>query len=240
MEIFTPTISITFMLTTFLCVGILFYAIKRSVLHTTAAKLVVFLIGFWLLFTAILAKGGFYESTDSFPPRAVLFGVLPANLLIVALFIFFRGSFVEKLPLKTLTILHIVRIPVEIVLLWCFQQSLVPRAMTFEGSNFDILSGVTTPIVYLIAFRGKSVNRPLLIVWNLLALGFLANIVITALLADWLKADFDRVLQGLQIDNTSLTFVVATPKAAKLWVINDTDHLAKKEKNDQRFIHRRP
>ena len=64
--------------------------------------------------------------------------------------------------------------------------------------------------------------------------------VITALLADWLKADFDRVLKGLQIDNTSLTFVVATPKAAKLWVVNDTDHLAKKEKNDQRFIHRRP
>ena len=63
--------------------------------------------------------------------------------------------------------------------------------------------------------------------------------VITALLADWLKADFDRVLQGLQIDNTSLTFVVVTPKAAKLWVINDTDHLAKKEKNDQRFMHRR-
>ncbi len=63
--------------------------------------------------------------------------------------------------------------------------------------------------------------------------------VITTLLADWLKADFDRVLQGLQIDNTSLTFVTLTPKMAKLWVINDTDHLAKKEKNDQRFIHRR-
>ena len=61
--------------------------------------------------------------------------------------------------------------------------------------------------------------------------------VITALLADWLKADFDRVLKGLQIDNTSLTFVEMTAKITKLWVINDTDHLAKKEKNDQRFIH---
>jgi broad specificity phosphatase PhoE len=64
--------------------------------------------------------------------------------------------------------------------------------------------------------------------------------VITALLADWLKADFDRVLQGLQIDNTSLTFVNATEKHFKLWVVNDTDHLAKKDKNDQRFLHRRP
>ena len=64
--------------------------------------------------------------------------------------------------------------------------------------------------------------------------------VITTLLADWLKADFDRVLQGLRIDNTSLTFADVTPKVARLWVINDTDHLAKKEKNDQRFIHQRP
>ena len=60
--------------------------------------------------------------------------------------------------------------------------------------------------------------------------------VITALLADWLRADFDRVLQGLQIDNTSLTFVDLTEKKARLWVINDTDHLATKDKNDERFI----
>ena len=62
--------------------------------------------------------------------------------------------------------------------------------------------------------------------------------VITAILADWLKADFDQVLKGLQIDNTSLTFAAVTKKLARLWVINDTDHLAKKEKNDQRFIHK--
>jgi phosphoserine phosphatase len=63
--------------------------------------------------------------------------------------------------------------------------------------------------------------------------------VITALLADWLKADFDRVLQGLQIENTSLTFADLTEKKARLWVINDTDHLAKKDKNDERFIQKR-
>ncbi len=61
--------------------------------------------------------------------------------------------------------------------------------------------------------------------------------VITALLADWLKADFDRVLRGIQIDNTSLTFVEITASNVKLWVINDTDHLAKRDKNDERFIH---
>ena len=63
--------------------------------------------------------------------------------------------------------------------------------------------------------------------------------VITALLSDWLAADFDLVLRGVQIENTSLTFVDLTEKNARLWVINDTDHLAKKDKNDDRFIRRR-
>ena len=63
--------------------------------------------------------------------------------------------------------------------------------------------------------------------------------VITALLAHWLKADFDRIIRGLQIENTSLTFVDMSEKNVKLWVINDTDHLAKKDKNDERFIRKR-
>lgn len=183
MESFPAYISITFMLTTFLCVGILFYGIKTSVLNSVAAKVVVFLIGFWLLFTAILARGGFYEFTDTFPPRVILFGVIPANLVIISLFVVSRSSFIEKLPLRTLTILHVIRIPVEIVLYWLFHEKYIPQAMTFEGTNFDILCGITAPIVYLIAFRARTVNRPVLIVWNLIALGLLANIVITAALA---------------------------------------------------------
>lgn len=182
------------MLTTFLCVGILFFAIKKQTLHTYAAKLTVFSIGFWLLFTAVLAKGGFYETTDTFPPRVVLLGVLPANLLIVFLLLFARSSFIERLPLKTLTFLHVIRIPVEIVLFWLYQENFIPKIMTFEGTNFDILSGITAPIICLIAFRKNSINRPLLMIWNILALMLLANIVATAVLA------FPSPLQQIALD----------------------------------------
>ncbi len=48
---------------------------------------------------------------------------------------------------------------------------------------------------------------------------------ITALLADWLKADFDRLLIHLQIDNTSLTIVHETDKHARLSFINDNSHI---------------
>ena len=62
---------------------------------------------------------------------------------------------------------------------------------------------------------------------------------ITALLADWLRADFDAILMNLQIDNTSLTFVHETEKSTKLWIINDTDHLTRREKNVPAFFDRR-
>ena len=176
-------VSITFILTTFLTVGFLFHAVKQNAFETIGAKILIFLLAFWLFFTAFLAISGFYLNSEAFPPRVMSVGVLPALLVIVAYFIFFRKNFIEKLPLKTLTLLSVIRIPVEIVLLWLFQGGLVPQSMTFEGRNFDILSGITAPIVYFLAFRGGRINRPLLIVWNLFALALLANIVTTAILA---------------------------------------------------------
>jgi hypothetical protein len=190
-------ISITFILTAFLTVGILFYAVKQTVFHTIPAKLLVFLTAFWLLFQAVLALGGFYQVITA-PPRVFAFGVAPVLVLIVLYFVFFRRNFIEALPLKILTILHIVRIPVELVLLWLFQQKLVPQAMTFEGSNFDVLSGLTAPTVYFIAFRGGKTNRSLLIVWNIFALLLLFNVVITAILA------FPGPLQQIAFDQPSI------------------------------------
>lgn len=54
--------------------------------------------------------------------------------------------------------------------------------------------------------------------------------VITALLSDWLGADFDHLLLNLQIDNTSLTIVDETKKRVRLQTINDASHLAAKDR----------
>ena len=176
-------ISVSFIITTFLTVGFFLFAVRQSVSETAAAKILAFALAFWLIFQAMLGLGGFYLETETVPPRLMLFGVFPALLTIILYFIFARKNFIEQLPLKTLTLLHIIRIPVEIVLFWLFQQKMIPQLMTFEGRNFDILSGLTAPVVVWLAFRGGTVNRNLLIVWNLLALGLLFNIVINAILS---------------------------------------------------------
>lgn len=176
-------ISITFILTTFACVILFIFALKQANINTIPAKIFLFLLSFGLIFQMILSLGGFYLKTDALPPRLLLIGVFPAFLLIVIYFIFTRRSFIERLPLKTLTFLHVVRVPVEIVLFWLFQEKMIPEVMTFEDRNFDILAGLTAPFIALLGFRGGKINRPLLIIWNILALGLLTNIVTTAILS---------------------------------------------------------
>lgn len=173
-------ISITFILTTFLTVGFIFYASRQTFSKSFPNKILYFLIPSWLFIQAILALNGFYLRTDTTPPRVFMFAVLPATLFIILLFIFSSKSFISILSLKSLTLLSVVRIPVEIVLFWLFENGQVPQLMTFEGRNFDILSGITAPIVTWLAFRHGETNRILLVVWNLVALVLLFNIVATA------------------------------------------------------------
>ena len=87
------------------------------------------------------------------------------------------------LRLDGLTLLHVVRIPVELVLFGLFVQGAVPQLMTFEGRNWDILVGLTTPVVYYLAFRKNVLGTKSLLLRNIVGLASLLNIVTTALLA---------------------------------------------------------
>ena len=175
-------VTAVFVLTTLLTLGFLFYSFRSIRPPGIPSNLAAFLVPFWLIATAFLAIAGVYARFEAFPPKVFLLGVFPAIAIVLVYFLFFR-PFVERLSLRALTWLHIVRIPVELVLLWLFQYGLVPQVMTFEGRNFDILSGLSAPVAALLAFRGDKTNRVLLIIWNFIALGLLANIVIVALLS---------------------------------------------------------
>jgi hypothetical protein len=176
-------VSIVFILTTFLTVGFLLTFLRAVSLDTAPSRLLVFVLAFWIPLTGIAAAAGFYQRTDLMPPRLMLFGVLPALILIFAYFVFFRSRLIDRLPLRLLTLLHIVRIPVELVLYWLFISGLVPQVMTFAGRNFDILSGVFALAAYFLAFRSGVANKWLLVAFNLAGLLLLANIVAIAIMS---------------------------------------------------------
>lgn len=184
-----------FFLTTFATVAFLLLAVKNVGLEALPSRILIFLLPLWILFQAVIGIGGFYQVTEGvMPPRIALVGVLPADLLIVIYLVFFREQFIDKLPLKLLTLLHVVRIPVELVLYWLSLSKAIPELMTFAGRNFDILSGILSPIVYFLSFRGDRVNRGLLIAYNVLGLILLANIVTIAILS------FPTPMQQLAFD----------------------------------------
>lgn len=191
-------VSVVFLFTTLTAVWFLLRAAESAGKNSLPVRLLYFLLPLWMLLTGFLSTAGFYKHFEVFPPILVLFGVLPALIFIAAYFVFFRKTFVDKLDLKKLTIVHIVRIPVEIVLLWLAHSAVVPKLMTFEGWNFDIIAGITAPIVYAVAFRNGNVARPVLIVWNAIALLLLANIVMLAVLS------FPSPMQQLAFDQPNV------------------------------------
>lgn len=181
-----PTyISLTFGLTTIATLWLFMWAINNSTLESTRKNSSKIFIGLtlWLILQAIITLRGVYSgNTNIFPPKILLTGILPAIIVIVLLFLTTKGrQFTDSLPLKNLTYLNIVRIPVEIVLLWLYLHKAVPKLMTFEGRNFDILAGITAPIIAYFGFAKQKMGRNALLLWNVICLGLLLNIVLNAL-----------------------------------------------------------
>ncbi|MBV9217407.1 MAG: hypothetical protein JO053_14655 [Acidobacteria bacterium] len=176
-------VSIVFVLTTFAAVAFLIQAIKEAGRLSVPAKLLTILVPFYLFLQAALAQVGFYQDEVNFPPRLLLFGIAPALVTILVYLIFCRRSLLERMSLELLTLVHVVRIPVEVVLLWLSWSQLVPRMMTFEGRNLDVLSGVLALLVWTIVFKFNFRSRTVLIAYNVVGLGLLINIVSIAALS---------------------------------------------------------
>jgi hypothetical protein len=77
----------------------------------------------------------------------------------------------------------VIRIGVEIGLLSLSIHEAIPKAMSFEGRNFDILSGLTAPLVYYFGFVKHRMGRKALILWNVVCVLLLLNVVSSAFLS---------------------------------------------------------
>ena len=137
----------------------------------------------WLVIQFILAYNGFYDDNMSLPPRFALTLAVPLFGILILFLTKAGRATIDSLSVSTLTWLQIVRIPVEIVLYFLMLEKAIPQLMTFEGRNFDVLSGITAPIAAYFGFARGSINRKLLLVWNILCLLLVLNIVINAILS---------------------------------------------------------
>jgi hypothetical protein len=183
MEKLPSYITIVFLVATVLTFFLLINAAKHKL------RIAVISLS-WLAVTGILSYNGFFQDTSAFPPRLMLV-MMPAIIVMIVWLLRNNKNLAGEFGLKKLTLLHVVRVPVELVLYGLAAEKLIPGLMTFAGRNFDIISGITAPIIYFTCFKNGTIRkRLLLLTWNFICLGLLLNIVINAVLS--IPSSFQR------------------------------------------------
>jgi len=116
---------------------------------------------------------------DIFPINMAPVLVIPFVTIVVFTFSKRTLPILSSVSRKSITGLQVFRFFVELLLWASFVENLLPVQMTFEGRNWDILSGLTAPLAALFLSR----SRWGLAIWNLACLGLLVNIVTVAILS---------------------------------------------------------
>ena len=138
-------------------------------------------LALWLGATGLAAQAGWLRFGPSPPP--IGFVIIPGLLITAALAFSNWGTrLIGRAGLAVFIGYQSFRILVECFLWWGHREGLVPVQMTWEGRNFDVLTGVVAlPLAWLVA-TGKP-SRLLIWLWNLAGLGLLINIVTVAVLS---------------------------------------------------------
>ncbi len=140
------------------------------------------LMAAWLGLTGALAAGGVFADFAARPPRLML-AVLPA---LVAAALLARsgaaGQMLARVPAWQPVALQAFRLPLEGLLFWGFASGVVPVQMTFEGLNFDVLTGLSAPLVAYGLFR-RRLPLGAAVAFNALGIGLLFTVLTIAILS---------------------------------------------------------
>lgn len=166
-----------------LCYISLLLILKKGLGSPKLFLAIALFLGAWLLLLGILGLKGFFSDFSTLPPRPGLAMLLP--LPVVLWFVYSkRGvTFLQTVPPQWIIFLQSFRIAVEIMLWMKVTQGLLPVQMSFEGRNFDILSGLLALPVGYFCFVRKRWPSWVVLVYNLGGLLLLLNIVVIAVLS---------------------------------------------------------
>jgi hypothetical protein len=93
------------------------------------------------------------------------------------------NNLLSRVPASWIIKMQGFRIIVELFLWWAYLDQVVPVQMTFEGRNFDILVGLSAPLVSLWWLKPNNQRLRWVLIWNIVGLILLFNIVVIAVLS---------------------------------------------------------
>ena len=143
-------------------------------------RILLFVIG-WLAIVGAAASADFFSDFTAQPPRLPLVIGVPMITVLIIVFFAKRGSWIDEIHISKLARFQTFRFVLEIALWMLYKDHLMPREMTFEGMNFDIITGITAPFIALQMLQRNS--KALAIAWNIMGLILVMNITVVALSA---------------------------------------------------------
>ncbi len=181
-ELFFYTIVFSIIVIT--CVSIV-VAAKREKMSAKQVTLwgIGTLLGYigWLGLTGWLAKIGLLQDF-SLPPKFFILVLVGVILTIALAFSRFGTILIHNIgPIGIITY-QVFRIPVELFLHQAYKANSLPVQLTYEGWNYDIITGITAPLVALWIWK-NGFSKPLILSWNIIGLALLINVVGTAILS---------------------------------------------------------
>ena len=154
------------------------FAETRNNLLVTIGVLLV-----WLIFTLIMGSSGVLDDFTSKPPKLLLIIIPP---MVFLLLIFISQQFhdlCEGLDNFWFVYPQSFRIILEFIFWLLYRYHIIPIQMTFAGGNYDIIIGLTAPVVAYYCFNRKIWPPVVALVWNFLGLGWLFYIMIVSVLS---------------------------------------------------------
>ncbi|HEX3168817.1 MAG TPA: hypothetical protein VHQ93_21260 [Chitinophagaceae bacterium] len=144
---------------------------------------IVSLLTAWIGLLTIFSYNGFFTDFSKLPPRPALAMLIPLPIIILIAFSRTGTQLLQKTPSHWLVVMQSFRVLVELLLLFAFMAGKLPVQMTFEGRNFDVITGILAlPVGYLIA-RKKTYSSKLILAFNIIGIVLLLNILVIAVLS---------------------------------------------------------
>ncbi|HEY3252196.1 MAG TPA: hypothetical protein VGK25_13890 [Ignavibacteria bacterium] len=165
----------------------IFYAVNYAYINTAKKRLYVLLtmisIIAWLIITSVIAFIGTLLDFNTTPPKMMVI-IIPAVLALIYLCNSERvNNILKVMPAGWLIYVQSFRILVEVFLWLMYKNGSIPVQMTFEGLNYDILIGLSAPIIAYYSFNEKKWPKIVPLLWNFAGSLLLANIVIISFLS---------------------------------------------------------
>jgi hypothetical protein len=135
----------------------------------------------WLVVTGTAADAGLL-GFERRPPVLPLLMVILIGSLVALTRSAEGGRLATGIPLAWLVGWQAFRLPLELLLHRSYSEGLMPVQMSYEGLNFDILTGASALVLAPLIARGK-VPLGAVRVWNVLGMLLLLNIMTIAVLS---------------------------------------------------------